>query len=753
MRARRLLAVIAGSAAGGLALALGASPADPFAQVVAPFVQEHCAACHGADRPKAKLSLTRFQSAEQARAAPETWRKVRERLAAGEMPPEGRPRPPQAEVQAVLDWIDHDIAAVEPAADPGRPVLRRLNRTEYRNTVRDLTGVDYPVGEEFPADTVGHGFDNQGDALSLTGLQLEKYLQAAEWIAERAIVIPEAGPPAPRRYAFDELQGPRGADCIALYAPAEAAARLRFAREGDYLVRVRAWGDQAGPEACQLSIQLDGVRGAPQSVAARADAPQVLEQRLHVPAGEHELSARFVNDYYHPEDPDPAQRDRNLYIGWIEVQGPLDPPQPSAFQQALFAQCGPELGAHRRRALLQTLAQRAWRRPASSAELARLERLSPPEAGLEECAQTALVALLAAPHFLYRAEPDPPGARGVRALDAWELATRLSYFLWSTLPDAELFAAAADGSLLQPEVLDAQLARMLQSPRARALADNFAAQWLQLRSLDRIHPDPAQFPEFDDALRQDMRDETLAFFEAVLREDRDLRELLDGRFSYLNERLARLYGIPGVQGAALREVSLEGTPRRGLLTQASILAVTSNPTRTSPVKRGKWVLDNVLGAPPPPPPPGVPVLDESPQASAAAPLRERLQRHRADPDCAVCHAKMDALGFGLEQFDALGRFREQDGAYAVDARGSLPDGRSFDGAAQLAEALAADGAFLRCLSEKLLVYALGRGLEPADRATVDRILAGLDPARPTLSDILRAIVHSDAFTHRSIPGA
>ncbi|TAH35407.1 MAG: DUF1592 domain-containing protein [Planctomycetota bacterium] len=740
----------AGAALASLAALAGPGSDPEFERVVRPFVLQHCAACHGEEKPKAKMSLTRFADAAAAQAAPEVWLEVRARLAAGEMPPEGRPRPAPADAQAVIEWIERNISLEDVASDPGRPLLRRLNRAEYRNTVRDLLGVDYPADAEFPADTVGRGFDNQGDALALTDLQLEKYVQAAERIAELAVVVPEEGPPRQRRYDFDELEGPRGQDSVALYAQGEAAARYGVPRAGDYLLRVRAWGDQAGPEPCKLALLVDGIAVHAAAVEARADAPQVVEARLALEAGERRVSARFLNDYYHPEDPDPAQRDRNLYIGWIEVLGPLDPPAITPFQSRLLARFGPELGSRRLRAILEHLATRAWRRPASPADVARLERLTPAGSGLEVRVQTALVALLSAPRFLYRVEEDPPGSSASRALNGYELATRLSYLVWSSTPDEELFACAADGTLTRPEVLDAQLERLLHSPRARALADGFAAQWLQLRSLDKLRPDPALFPEYDDALRADMRDETLALFQAVLREDRSVWDLLRADFSYLNERLARLYGIPGVSGAALRRVSLQGTPRRGLLTQAAILTVTSNPARTSPVKRGKWILDNVLGAPPPPPPPGVPLIDESPAAAAASSLRERMERHRSDPNCAVCHTRMDVLGFGLEHFDPIGRYRERDGAFAVDASGSLPDGARFDGAQELVGVLQRGDAFPRCLTEKLLVYALGRSLEPADRRAVDRILAELDPQEPTLSGILRGIVHSEAFTRRRV---
>ena len=751
----RLRPALLAAGAGGLSLAALAAPAQEpkgFESLVRPFVAQHCADCHGAGRPKAKLDLTRFATAAAAKAEPGVWLEVAARLTTGEMPPEGRERPPAAAAAAVIDWIGRNVSYQGPI-DPGRPVLRRLNRTEYRNTVRDLLGIEFAADQEFPADAVGHGFDNQGDALSLNDLQLEKYVQAAEWIAERAVVVPDPGPPQAYRYRADELAGPRRGEQIALDSPGEAHAVHRFPRAGEYLLRVHTHGDQAGPEPCQVALQLDGIALHVAPVTATAAAPEVVQFRARVEAGEHRVGARFRNDYYEPEAADPALRgDRNLYVSWIEVVGPLDPPPRSAFQRALFERFGAELGPRRLRAMLVHLAERAWRRPAEKSELARLEQLAA-DGPLELRLQTALAALLASPHFLYRVEADPPGSPPIRDLNGHELATRLSYFLWSSMPDEELLAAAADGSLLRPQVLDEQTARLLRSPRARALADDFAAQWLQLRSLGQAAPDPQQFPGYDAALGADMRAETLALFEAVLREERSAWDLLEADFSYLNERLAQWYGIRGVHGPDWRRVALDDAPRRGLLTHASVLTLTSNPARTSPVKRGKWILDNLLGAPPPPPPPGVAALDERPPAGADDRLRARLERHRTDADCAVCHVKMDALGFGLEQYDAVGRYRERDGSFAVDASGQLPDGRRFDGALELIQVLRADAAFLRCLTEKLLIYALGRGLEPADRAVVDRILAALDPQRPTLTAILRGIVHSPAFRQRRTGGA
>jgi hypothetical protein len=417
--------------------------------------------------------------------------------------------------------------------------------------------------------------------------------------------------------------------------------------------------------------------------------------------------------------------------------------------------------------------ERAWRRPVSRAEVKRLEKSLPKDSGLATQLHQALVTVLVTPRFLFRFEADEalldaereqaifssfagerPLREQVRALDDWELATRLAYFLTSAPPDAILRARAAAGHLTAgssdataTEVLCAEVDRLLQTPASRSFVRNFAGQWLQLRNLDRIAIDTERFPEWNLALREAMKLESYLLFEAVLREDRDVRELLDADFTFLNQELAEHYGIEEVQGAEHRRVSLASDQRAGLLGHASVLTITSNPARTSPVKRGKWILENLLGAPPPPPPADAGSLDESKLVSASS-LREQLAEHRARPDCAVCHDAMDPLGLGLENFGPIGNWREQDQGGAIDSSGVLPDGSSFAGATELRALLRDDPAFVRTLSERLLIYALGRGLERSDRATIQGVLAGLRPDQPTLRGILHGIVESPAFRLR-----
>jgi len=491
--------------------------------------------------------------------------------------------------------------------------VRRLNRAEYTNTVRDLLGVEFNAAADFPSDDVGYGFDNVGDVLTLSPLLMEKYLAAAEQIAAKAVVEDKPGD----------------------LSPDAAAERI-----------------------------------------------------------------------------------------------------------------------------VRRLAARAYRRPISDQELARLLKLvagaRAQGEGFEEGIRLALQAILVSPHFLFRVELDPEanGVRPIRALDEYELASRLSYFLWSSMPDDGLFDLAARGKLR--ENLDGQVRRMLGDPKSKALVENFAGQWLQLRNLDLVTPDKSQFPAFDDNLRRAMRTESELFFETIVREDRSVLELLDADFTFVNARLARHYGLEGVEGDQFRRVSLPAgggrealQSRGGVLTQAAILTVTSNPARTSPVKRGKWVLDNILGTPPPDPPPSVPRLQDDAKAVAAGTVRQRMEQHRKDPDCAVCHKEMDALGFALENFDAVGALRTKDGGFPIDAAAQLPDGRSLGGPRELKAMLRGSKEPLaRCLTEKLLTYAIGRGVEPYDGPAVGGIVHAAKAGDYKFSTFVLGIVHSDPFQKR-----
>lgn len=738
-----------------LALALAApraveSAPDAFTSSVKPFLERHCVACHSGDDAERGFRLDAFEDEAAARAQPDVWTKTRERVLAGEMPPPKKPRPAAKERDAFVGWIDARFFRLKDGGvDPGRPTLRRLNRAQYENTVRDLLGVEFRADAEFPSDDVGYGFDSIGDVLATSDVLLEKYLKAAERVAAAAIVIDEHG--HVERVAGADLErsqgnGPNGTASV-LFANSTVRLKRAVPRDGEYVLRVRAAGDQAGPEKVRMAVRVDEKEVERFEVAGERRDAATFTARLRLDAGARAIGVAFLNDYYQPDAPDPGERDRNLVVEWFELEGPLDAPVLSAFQRRWLA----DVNADRKRVLAE-VAKRVWRRPATNAELERLAALAPADAPLARAVREALVALLVSPHFLFRVEDDAwkPAKGGVRALDDWELATRLAYFLWNSAPDDALVARSEKRELARAEVLATEVERMLRDPRATELARDFAAQWLQIRGLERSAPDPARFPRFDEELRVAMRAETELFLDAVLRERRPVSELLLADFTFLNEPLAAHYGVPGVHGKEMRRVRMEAGSRNGLLGHGSVLTVTSNPTRTSPVKRGKWVLDVLLASPTPPPPPGVGDLNESKQAVEAASLRERLLEHRKNPSCGACHDRFDPLGFALENFDATGAWRDRDGGFPIDASGELPDGTHLGGAADLRATLACDPRFVRALVKKLMTYALGRGLGPADDPSLDAVLAPFAGKDPALADLILAIVRSKPFLERRV---
>ncbi len=752
-------------------------PADPpaprkekpgdFATAGFGFLQKHCVHCHGEKTRRADLALHGYRDEAAVLKDRKTWEAVVNMVRSGEMPPKKRPRPDAAEIDAFLRSVEAAFARAERNAppDPGRVTVRRLNRAEYNNTIRDLVGVDFQPAEDFPSDDVGHGFDNIGDVLSLSPLLLERYLVAAEGIAQQAIAVV---PPKPRtrhlesRFLLPYLEPSRsrGIRWRPLSGTETLRTTYRLSTAGDYVIGVRAYGTSPDAEPARLALLADGKEVKTFNVTGTEKDSALCEVGVSFPPGEHRLAVSLVN-------PGKGDKPRTLFVRYLELTGPKDAWPPS--HRRLLA-CTPGLPQREQtREVLTRFASRAYRRPATAAEVERLVRLVDDvqarggkwEAGI----QFAVQAVLVSPKFLFRFElDDRPDSPEPHPLDDYQLASRLSYFLWSSMPDDELFALAAKKALSAN--LDAQVRRMLQDPKAKALVDNFALQWLQLRRLQMVAPDPKLFPNFNEKLRAAMLEETKLFVGAVFAEDRSILDLIDGDFTFLNETLARHYGIddtngtlrgqkpvrPGgesIWGPKFRRVRLTGTGRGGLLTQASILTVTSNPTRTSPVKRGRWVLEQLLGTPPPPPPPDVPELAEGAKAVLSGSLRQRMEQHRSKPSCAICHARMDPLGFAFENFDAVGAFRTKDGDFAIDPSGILPDGRSFQGPEELKAILKEKkDLFARCLTEKLLTYALGRGLEYYDRPAVDRIVAALARDGYRFSTLVTAIVRSDPFRLR-----
>ncbi|MGF1578257.1 MAG: DUF1592 domain-containing protein [Gemmataceae bacterium] len=592
-----------------------------FAGNIQPFLKQHCAECHGRRRQRGDISFHQLTT-ENAVKDQKLWEKVARVVRSGEMPPRGRKRPTVEEYDAVVNWIDHKVFQVDCGKDPnpGRPTIRRLNKAEYNNTIRDLVGVNFKPAKTFPSDDVGYGFDNIGDVLTLSPLLVEKYLEAAEKVVETA------------------------------------------------------WNN------------------------------------------------------------------------------------PKTFKRIFIRELNDSNDTKTARIIIADFARRAYRRPVTDAEVDRLMRFvtlaQKNKDSVEVGIRLAAKAILVSPHFLFRVEKDRPAENGKtsRPVNDFELASRLSYFLWSSMPDEELFQVAAKKQLRDPKILSQQVNRMLTDPKSEALVKNFAGQWLQLRNLRQkaVNPDPDVFPNFDDKLREAMVRETELFFLAIMKEDRSVMELLDADFTFVNERLAKHYGIPGIRGEEFRKVQLRDVRRGGILTHASILTVTSNPTRTSPVTRGKWVLENILNAPPPPAPPDVPELPEDEKTVASGSLRKRLEIHRRNPTCASCHQRMDPIGFGLENFNAVGAWRDKDGKFTIDASGELPSGEKFKGPKELRGVLmkAKGKEFRRCVIEKMLTYALGRGLEYYDRCAIDEIHEEMVENNHRFSSLVKGIVLSPPFRMR-----
>lgn len=732
------------------------------------FVETHCASCHSGSAPEGGLDLARIATLADVVAHETLLKHAVERVKRGQMPPDPTAAPSADATAAFESFLLEALrASYDPALarDPGDAPLRRLTNIEYENSVFDVLGVRFDAAAAFPADAIGHGFDNVAEAQVLSELLLERQLEAAHEIAERAIAWEPPGEPRVRTFSPRDISGGRSHDeSRVLSTNGECAVLVELPRAGSYVLRAIVHADQAGDELARMELRRAGATVATFDVkSARRGEPETHEASFELEeGGKVWVAAAFVNDYYKADGD--RRADRNLHVHTIEVVGPIGAPRPTTLQVALAERFGGVKSAKERlRAEVAWLAQRLWRRPVEKDDVNRLLDLAPKKAEDAQTLQYVIAALVASPRFTYRFENDAPAHGGVRALDAFELATRLSYFLWSTCPDEVLFEAARSGALLEDAGREEQVRRMLDDAKAGALARNFAAQWLQTRRLGKHTVDAERFPDVTRELLDAMERETLLVFEAVLREKRAIGELLDADFTFVNDALAAHYGLPAVEGAYMRRVSLAGSTRRGIVLHGSVLTVTSEPGRTSPVKRGKWLLETLLGTPLPPPPPGADSFGaEDPTTFSAATLRERIASHRARPACAACHDQLDPLGFALERFDAVGRWRERDGKQTIDASGVLPGGQTFDGALELVariRAYDADGDWLegpslvRSVVEKLLVYALGRGLTPADRPTIGLVLASLDRERPTISDAVLAITASDAFTHRRAGGA
>ncbi len=739
------------------------------------LLTRYCAGCHNAQTKTAGIVLDNLDPERPGESA-QVFEKVLRKVRTGEMPPKGLPRP---EPEAAKAFIASLETALDQAAarnpNPGQPAIHRLNRVEYSNAIRDLLAIDINPGSSLPPDDSGYGFDNIGDVLSVSPILLERYISLARKISRLAVGDPGILP------AVEEYSVPVGlsqADGVSEDLPLGSrggiAIKHAFPLDGEYTIRIkiRGFNGRARDLVQHLDLRLDGVRLKEfeihgKSTEADEESP-TFEVRVPVKAGVRTVGVNFMSEYAVQEGvlPRPPAKatapprnlpgrlgvDSVLIGGPFQATGAGDTPARERIFVCKPASIKDETPCAKK--IFSTLARRAYRRPVTDADLKPL--LSFFETGrrngsFESGVESGLRRMLVAPDFLFRVERDPAGAApgSIYHLNDFELASRLSFFLWSSLPDDQLLDLADRGKLQDPVVFEQQVRRMLADRRARTLASNFAGQWLYLRNLSRVQPDPDAFPEFDENLRQAFQRETELLLEAIVREDRSIVDLLNANFTYLNERLARHYQIADVHGSNFRRVSLTDPDRFGLLGQGSILTVTSYPTRTSPVLRGKWILENLLGTPPPPPPANVPDLKDHAEDGRALSLREQMEKHRADATCAGCHARMDPLGFALENYDGVGKRRASDANGVLDTSGSLPDGTRFEGPGGLRDLLLGRrDQFVETVAEKLLTYALGRGLEYYDQPAVRAITRSAAKDDYRISSVIVAITKSAPFQMR-----
>lgn len=709
--------------------AFAAEPIGAFDQAVKPLLARNCAGCHNDRVASGNLNLAPFSGASSLVEGRDTWDRIVKKVRNGEMPPKGMPRPPQADIDRFLTFVtaEFERADARTKPDPGRVTAHRLNRNEYSNTIRDLLAVDFHAERDFPSDDSGHGFDNVSDVLTISPILMERYLRAAERIAARAI----GGDPLPARPVDAEYHTKDKTVRRIDRSTIEASHRIDW--DGEYVIRIGLPGERpADSPPVKMGFWMDGKLMHSMQVETKPsklvyfDPYSEEEFKLVLPEGDHVFRAGFIGDDFVTglSDKDAYSNKKNKFLNMIKFVGPYPAKVEKASRKKILV-CDPATGQACVTRIVTEFAHHAFRRPVTKPEvdsLLRFVAMARAEGeSVEQGIQLAIQAALVSPNFLFRIEHDanPLDAVTAHPVSEVELASRLSYFLWSTMPDDELLGLAEKGKLRGS--VDTQIKRMMKDSRAAAFAANFAGQWLETRNLDSVKPDPQKFPEWGPELRDAMRTETNLFFEYVLRENRPLSDFLDARYTFLNERLAKHYGIEGVTGGDFRRVDLTTDRRGGVLSQASVLTVSSYPTRTSPVIRGKYILQNVLGAPPPAPPPDIPTLDESAVGTKAS-MRQQLEQHRANASCAVCHNRMDTLGFGLENYDAIGRWRTQDGKFPIDVAGTMPSGKSFVTPAEMRTLLRDEVPdFARCLTEKMMIYALGRGLEKYDQRTVDAI--------------------------------
>ncbi len=783
--------------------ASAAAPAD--------VVKQYCFGCHSQRVKAGGLALEGVDVSRPAAHA-EVLEKVALKVRGGLMPPAGSPRPPEDVRTALVSYLETSLdAAAAAAPNPGRPALHRLNRAEYANAIRDLLALDIDPAVLLPPDDSSDGFDNNADVLGVSPALLERYLAAARKIGALALGDPNAGPSTDVYRAPPDMSQSQHREGLPLGTQGGLVAKHTFPSDGEYVIKVKlqetTLGQIRGLEYVnQLEVLLDGERihiaevGGPEDYVGSADnATDVLNNigarltvRVPITAGPHAIAAAFVGrsaaqggqrlQYFRRTNVDTTDHTGFAHVENVTIAGPFNATgaartpsrdrilicHPAGASQETAPASAKAPARSRRsspgdaasedgcaRQIVETLARRAYRRPVTAAEVNRLlvfYQAGRKDGTFERGIERALRSILSSPKFVFRAEQDSPAPAGtIYPISDIELASRLSFFLWSSIPDDELIEAARRGSLRQPAVLERQVRRMLADRRSDALVANFAGQWLQLRNLRASIPDQNDFPDFDDNLRQAFRRETELLFQSIVRDDRSVLDLLTADYTFVNERLARHYGIPHVYGSHFRRVAVTDAARRGLLGHGSILLLTSHPDRTSPVLRGKWILDNLLGTPPPPAPANVPALEES-QGQTPRTVREQMEIHRKSPACASCHRVMDPLGLALENFDAVGAWRTRDAGTPIDATVELNDSTRVDGVLGLREALLARrDMFASTMAEKMLTYALGRGLEYYDRPVVRAVARDVARQEYRFSALVVSIVNSTPFRMRTNP--
>lgn len=753
-----------------LCLSTSLSGQSAFEKNAVPFFQEYCIDCHGNDRKKADVNLEAYTGEILIYKEPKFWKRVIEVIETREMPPEKKPQPKSEERFEIAAFLRTELKSLdcETIVNPGRVTIRRLNKNEYNNTVRDLFGLpDISPADSFPNDEVGYGFDNIADVLSIPPILMEKYLEAAENIAEAALLSNVPAWPERERHQAEEFVTrsehvrPARDRYMGFYREGTSYMVVEAPEPAPYQLKIKAHGEQAGPEAPKLSVKTSSGFEKVLDVPQFAEKPGTFTLNITLKKGENRITFGFLNNFNDSNFRIPElSGDRNLFIDHVDVIGPLNAPNPnlpSSHTRIIPSKPEPGTEIAYAREILRPFVSKAFRRPATNAEVVRLSQfvsmVMEDGGSFEDGIKLAVQAVIASPKFLFRWELDrglmTDEEKAIRHINNFEIASRLSYFLWNSMPDDELFELAREGKLNDAEILRSQTRRMLKDERARRFVSNFVGQWLQIRNLDTHSPDPGLFPEFTQSLRAAMKRETELLCETVVAEDLSLKTLLDSDFTYVNKELAAHYGLPEPEGDSFSKVLLPASsPRGGVLTQGSILTITSNPTRTSPVIRGKWILEQILGTPPPPPPPNVPELEESKEASENASLRKRLEIHRDKPDCAGCHAKMDPLGFAFENFDAVGKWRTMDDHFKIDPSGQLPDGTEFNGPADLKNYLVSGDTFIKSLTEKMLTYAIGRGLEYYDQCAIDKIVKKVQSTDYKVSSLIEGIVFSDPFLMR-----